>query len=513
MEDYRTVIKLLRKGSFAVSLDLKDAYYMIRVHSDHRKYLRFSFQGVLFEFKCLVFGLASAPYTFTKIIRPVTQVLRSKGIISVAYLDDFLLFGNSQSDCLKNLQFTLLLLDSLGFLLNTKKCCFLPKNFFSFLGFTFDSVNMTIGLPEEKRTKILKWVCFFKRLRKCKISKFAQFIGLLTSACPAIKYSWVYTKNFERTKHLALVSRNYNYNALMVLPSDLSLDFIWWQNNITVSCNPLNKDDFCLEICTDASLSGWGAYCKGDSAYGWWTSEFQNKHINLLELQAILFALQCFTVDLNNKNILIRTDNTTALACINRMGSVRFPHLNSVARLIWQWCERKSLWIFASYINSKDNWQADRASRLLTPDTEWCLNDNVFLTIVNQFGKPEIDLFASRDNHKCSRYISWFRDPGSEAVDAFTMNWTDLFFYAFPPFALILKVLQKIITDKAEGILIVPFWQSQPWYPLFTRLVVNEPLFFYPSSNLLFSPYSKAKHPLERSLTLVAARLSGKRSS
>lgn len=192
------------------------------------------------------------------------------------------------------------------------------------------------------------------------------------------------------------------------------------------------------------------------------------------------------------------------------MGSIQHQYLNNLTKLIWQWCEERHLWIFASYIKSCENWQADQASRILPPETEWSLDEKIFSHISKVFGVPDIDLFASLDNHKCRKYISWHNDPQAEAVDAFTINWENLKFYAFPPFSLILRVLQKIINDKAEGILIVPYWQSQPWYPLFLRLIEGIPLFFGPCTNLLHSPYRNIQHPLSRQLILVAAKLSGR---
>ena len=35
----------------------------------------------------------------------------------------------------------------------------------------------------------------------------------------------------------------------------------------------------------------------------------------------------------------------------------------------------------------------------------------------------------------------------------------------FPPFGLILRVLQKIEHDEAECVLVVPLWTTQAWFP------------------------------------------------
>ncbi|CAB0043256.1 unnamed protein product [Trichogramma brassicae] len=253
---------------------------------------------------------------------------------------------------------------------------------------------------------------------------------------------------------------------------------------------------------SDASLTGWGAYCNNERANGYWTIDDKNKHINFLELKAAYFGLQCFAKTLKDCNILLRIDNTTAIAYLNKMGGAQHTHLNDITRKIWQWCERRNIVIFASYIASKENVEADEESRRLEPETEFSLSDYAFKEVIQNFGIPDIDLFASHSNKKCERFISWKKDPESETVDAFTINWKGLFFYAFPPFSIVLKVLRKIKVDTAEGIVIVPDWPGQPWFPLFKKMLVKEPIRFKPNKNLIM--FSNRHHPMWRSITLWA---------
>ena len=152
-------------------------------------------------------------------------------------------------------------------------------------------------------------------------------------------------------------------------------------------------------------------------------------------------------------------------------------------------------------------------SRALSLDTEWILGDHAFQQICAQFGEPAIDLFAAPENTKCRRFCSWFPTSGAEVVDAFTLHWGGIgFFYAFPPFALILRTLRNIVTVGARGILVVLVWAGQPWFPLFHQLRQSRCLTFLPSSNLLLSADRSTGHRLRRSLQLQAAILSGKRS-
>lgn len=91
------------------------------------------------------------------------------------------------------------------------------------------------------------------------------------------------------------------------------------------------------------------------------------------------------------------------------------------------------------------------------------------------------------------------------------MSWTKERFYAFPPFAVISRTLRKIISDKAKGVVVVPRWPAQHWYPLFMSLLVPPPLIFNPDENLLLSPCREIKHPLASKLSLMAGSLSGQR--
>ena len=43
---------------------------------------------------------------------------------------------------------------------------------------------------------------------RCKIRECAKFVGTLIAACPAIKYSFLYTKLFEKAKFSALSNSN-----------------------------------------------------------------------------------------------------------------------------------------------------------------------------------------------------------------------------------------------------------------------------------------------------------------
>lgn len=509
MEDIRTVTKLMTKDCYMATVDLQDAYFLVPISNESKRLLRFKFQNIVYEFQCLPFGLSLAPLIFTKLMKPVISLLRSKGFILAIYLDDIICIGNSYTECSRCVTETVSLLKSLGFVINLKKSSLSPSQVQTYLGFELDSENMCLRLPDSKRKRILEQIEKVSVQKSTSIRNFAKLLGTLCAACPGVAYGWVYTKRFEREKFLALRNSNENYDSTMQLHPSLQSDFSWWIDHIMTSNNSIRDGNYALEIFSDASLTGWGASCNREKTGGFWNAQEADNHINFLELLAALNGLKCFAKDLKQREILLRIDNTTAISYINRYGGVQYIKLNNIAREIWLWCEERQLIVYASYIKSKDNIEADEESRRSNIDTEWCLSQSAFDRITTTFGLPEIDLFASQINAKCKNYISWKRDPEAFEIDAFTVDWSSYFFYAFPPFSLILKALRKIINEKATGIIVVPYWPSQPWYPIFMKLVIHEPIYFDPGPQLLLSPF-RTCHPLWKRLTLVSALLSAK---
>ena len=61
---------------------------------------------------------------------------------------------------------------------------------------------------------------------------------------------------------------------------------------------------------------------------------------------------------------------------------------------------------------------------------------------------PKTDLFASRINNQLKYFVSYRPDPDAVSINAFTLDWGNLCFYAFPPF-LLLYVFTSITKDPS----------------------------------------------------------------
>lgn len=224
LEDQKTVVKLLSKDCFLATIDLKDAYYLIPMFETHKKYLRFKFENKIFEFQCLPMGLCTAPFVYTKLMKPVISYLRERGFTSVLYLDDFLLMGNSKEECLLNVKTTLEFLEKLGLIINYNKSILVPSKRIKYLGMIYDSKRMIVTIPGEKKDAIVKWASDLKRNNYCKIRDLAKFLGTIVSVCSATKYGYAYTKRMEREKWLALERSRGNYESYLEITRELCED-------------------------------------------------------------------------------------------------------------------------------------------------------------------------------------------------------------------------------------------------------------------------------------------------
>ena len=92
-----------------------------------------------------------------------------------------------------------------------------------------------------------------------------------------------------------------------------------------------------------------------------------------------------------------------------------------------------------------------------------------------------------------------------------SISWSELNFYAFPPFSLIAATKAKVRKEKCSWIIVKSWWKTQFGIPMMGSLPKNFSIFLPP--NILILPSKRsAKHPLYRKMKLLAVHLSGKAS-
>ena len=509
MDSLGTAINLMNRNCYFGSIDLKDAFFSISVRESDRKYLRFTWNGELYQFTCLAQGLSTCPRVFTKIMKCVFSELRKKGHCNSAYIDDSLLIGQSYEDCINNINDTVTLFDKLGLTIHPNKSVFVPTQEIQHLGFVLNSRDMTVRLTQEKFQKFRELCKQFLRKEYVSIREFSELIGKMVASEYGVPYAKLFHKRLHITKNEQLRKQRGNFDAKFRLNEICKQDINWWIDNIEISKKYVCVGNPEIIIRSDASLTGWGGVYESQSTGGRWSAEENSYHINQLELLAVYLTLKSFCSNASCVHIHAQIDNTTAVTYINKMGGMK-ENLNDLTREILLWCINRNIWLTAAHLPGSENCEADYESRNSNDDTEWELDSEVYIKIEQYFGSPDIDLFASRLNYKVTPYCSYRPDPNAKLVDAFTFNWGTNFNYIFPPFSILGAVLRKIVQDQADAIVIAPLWPTQPWFPKILQLLVDCPRILPVKKSLVTLSFNKAKvHPLLNKLHLTAFKLSG----
>lgn len=361
-------------------------------------------------------------------------------------------------------------------------------------GFIIDAENMTISLPRNKQKKIRDLCKKAGQNTEITVRSIAQILGVLEATRPALRAAPLHFRQLQQLQVSAL-RQSKSYTNLITLTENAKRDLDWWVQNIyTVPEGPINPPEPTTIIYTDASKAGWGATNNKWSTGGSWSAEEAKLHINVLELRAAILGLKTFLKDQHSIVVRLYLDNTTAVAYINHLGGTRSQALLKEALKLWEWCSRHEIFPMAQHLPGKENILADSESRRSEDTSDWQLNP----LIVRPFLKDrQVDLFASRLTTQLPVYASWRPDPMAKYTDAFTMNWGEIKGYAFPPFNLVSRVLQKVLQDQAEIVLVTPVWKTQPWWPILLEMSIQQPVLLGNDKTLLINPRDPSRsHPL-----------------
>ena len=70
--------------------------------------------------------------------------------------------------------------------------------------------------------------------------------------------------------------------------------------------------------------------------------------------------------------------------------------------------------------------------------------------------------------------------------------------------------MKKIKAEKAEGIVVVPYWPNQVWFPVLFKMLIDTPVLITSRKNLLKLPqYPELVHPMWKKIDTVFCHLSG----
>ncbi len=150
METPASVLSAVTKGQWMTSIDLSGAYFHIPIHHTSRKYLRFVFKGIVYQFRTLCFGLSTAPMIFTQVMKPIAFMAHREGIRLHQYIDDWLCVARSREEAVLHTKRLLQVAVMLGLRVNEEKSELIPSTSSTYLGMVIDSIKFR-AYPTQKR--------------------------------------------------------------------------------------------------------------------------------------------------------------------------------------------------------------------------------------------------------------------------------------------------------------------------------------------------------------------------
>lgn len=177
----KQILVHIQPEDYFIAVDLKDAYFHIHTAPHHRRFLRFAFEGVTYQFRVLSFGLALAPRTFTMCMNAALSPLRIGGM---RMLEDH------KHKLLAHLA-------HLGLSVNTQKSALQPSQSITFLGMVLDSRTMLARLSAQRVQSIRDTLAFFVQGREVPLKTSQRLLGLMAAATSVCRLGLLYMRPLQ----------------------------------------------------------------------------------------------------------------------------------------------------------------------------------------------------------------------------------------------------------------------------------------------------------------------------
>ena len=498
MDTLQTVADCIQRNDFGMLVDLTDCYLTMGLHPAQRKYCRFRHPatGARLQWKTISFGMSEAPRICTKLLRPLMGLLKHLGIRCVLYIDDLLMLHQDRTTLARGMAVAMNLLQTqVGLNLKTSKCSFRPSRQFTCLGFDWDTAAMTCAVPRARLWEAQRTA---RRLMKrggtpLATRDLARFVGKVTAMARGVTGARRYLLYVQQQLGSAVSTGGFTGSVTLSPESLRALE--WWAGSQPWARNgsPIVPEVRSIQasVKSDAATEtlGWGGILSvaGQPALttrGFFTAKERSLHINALELLGCwktiraLLPIAVPRAQWQQVHLSCELDNTVAIKYATVANS-RSLKMSKVGARFFDWRERHQLQLSCRHIRGVLNTEADALSRYEWTPNDWRLDSSILARILRGWQcRIQIDLFASKDNAQTPSYFSWEYDSDALGVDSLSHAWQGKrTFYAYPPPALLPRILQKVVAEAVfDLVLVTPLFPRASWWPTLMQVSTAIPV-------------------------------------
>ena len=278
-------------------------------------------------------------------LAPLVQLLRTRGIRVLAYLDDWIICADSPEQSLLHTRQTIQLLHTLGWAINWKTSILEPSRILDFFGLHIN-LEQAIVSPLDSFLDILTSV--LSRLSASTVmSERMTFsiTGRIFHFAPFIHHGRLHLRFLQFWIKRHWLQHTQSWDTQIQLDAEF-LTHLWWFNRWEVLQGvPLHPPEPTLFFFTDVSLRGWGASWQTRHLSRLRSHPESSQHINWLELETIQLAVLQWGPQWHNQTDRVYCNNSTAVAYIRKHGGT-----HPTSRLTKRWNYFNfwtSLWFFS----------------------------------------------------------------------------------------------------------------------------------------------------------------------
>ena len=373
---------------------------------------------------------------------PISAILHCYGIRMLRYLDGWLILAESRTACLQARDRLLPVCEELQLQVNFKKSSLIPSQDMTYLGMQIQSVRFVAKPTETRVENLLRIIEEFLSSPGPPAALWRRLLGHLSSLTLLVKGGMLRMRSLQ----IRLRSRWDFRDELLRIPWDplCQEDLLWWSWAIQIREGvdhslPMPG----LSFYSDASDVGWGAIVGEHQMPGVWTPSQRELSINIRKMMAVQNGLLEFSSLLRGKTIaLLRQCHDSRLPqAIGRhevSGPVPQSERDSPVGRIHGYHATSPVHPGVSQHESGSSQSAQPGDRIGMDATPG--------------GGPRSSPPVAGD-HRPVRDLAGSKTPSvlyssvrtqSSGVDAFLQPWDNLQAYAFPPIAIIKRVLLKL---------------------------------------------------------------------
>ena len=470
-ETVGTARDFLSSESWLFQFDVKSAYPHVRVHPDHWGTLGVRWQGKWYVYCVLPFGLATAPFVFTKVMRVLLGVWRSQGIHVMCMLDDGLGGAASQVKARHDSAVVRETLRRAGLTEHIGKSVWEPATATNaFLGFRIDLPTGRMGIKIARGVKVMKVLAELRKDVPVRRRELASVAGRIVSMSGVLgnivrlmtREMFAMIGEGGESWEVRLVWSGGAWGEVrfwraFAIRGGFEMTSAFWPRQLAVD----------MVMASDASDSAVGVVVESAStgprqSFFPLSEEEQLRSSTWRELEAVRFGVQAFSAAVKGRVVRWKTDNQAAVSILQKGSKVR--ELQQLARAIFEWCRVRQITLVPLWVPREENVEADAMSRCVDLN-DWGMKKEATDRMQEHWGEFAVDLFADTMNTKCAGFFAQRPMPGAAGVDGLASPWPTGLLYACPPWALLGRLLRRLREEGGEAVLVVPVWPQQPWWP------------------------------------------------